>query len=77
MNETVLLLDAVPVWHMDFGAPLFDNRQSCANEMHGLLLVETGGDQFGEVAMRKTCHGVPGFWLRPMMQKSPAVRPGR
>lgn len=56
MNEAVLLLDAVPMRDMDFRSPVFYDRQCGPNEVHGVLLVETCRDGFGEIGIGRRRH---------------------
>ena len=61
MHEAMLLLDAVPMRHMDFSAPVLDDRQRRPNQVHGILFVETDRDTFGEVGIGRTGHNTFGM----------------
>ena len=63
MHKAVLLLDALPVGQVDFGAAMLDDGQGGADELHCMLPLETGTDAFGKGAVGDGGHGLA-FWAR-------------
>lgn len=62
MHKAMLLLDAIPMWQVNFGAAMLNQRQRSVDQMHRVLPLETGVDALGEMRVGNMSHGVA-LWL--------------